>query len=273
MGIKINKTLYEKREHIQNLFESNPFLGWDNQWNEITEQLLAKDKVFENVKYLEIELIRQQGIKEKFSDKYISDIYLKFIRKEIAYYLEEMTEICSHDMQVAFEKIVQDVTKMYMQKSVSLSAFINEINEIRTYFGNINIYVKKGKSDHIAETRVREKVKVKGKTKYLSPADIDIYRVYLPSMNYRWKEESFRDNIGKRIFTIVHELTHCVLGKLDKTKSASVNIFNPNTFILGDRVVNNNSVLINNADSWAISFFKIKDELMQVKGQQGQPEE
>ena len=266
MGIYVNGSKYTSLDQIKKIFTSNYLLGWDDQWNEITEQLLKpQERIFEDVKFLEIELIRQQGLKEKFSDKYISDVYIKYIRREIVFYLEEVKDNLSRvDIQTR-KKIVENVTQYFMGNPITYADFEMNVNDILSCFGKINIVVKPGMPKYIAETRVKQKD--------ISPADIDIYRGYLPSMNYRWKEESFRDNIGKRIFTIVHELTHSVLGKLDNTKSASVNIFNSNTFILGDRVVKNNSVLINNADSWAISFFKIKDELMQIKEQQGQPEE
>ena len=258
MEIYVNGIKYASLKQIQELFANNPLLGWDNQWNEITEQLLnSKERIFKNAKFLEIELIRQQGLKDNFSDKYISDIYLKYIRREIDFYLEEVKNNLSPSDDIQKSNIVRDVTQKYMLKSIEAGEFYNDVNNIFSCFGKINIIVKEGKPSYIAETRTKQK--------NVTPADIDIYRGYLPSNGYCDEEYSFRRNVGRRIFTIIHELAHSVLGKLDKTESSPVNIFAPETFILGKRKVNDNSVLENNADSWALSFFKIRNELAVIK--------
>lgn len=257
MGIYVNGIKYTSLEQIQELFENNPLLGWDDQWNEITEQLLnPKERIFKNAKFLEIELIHQQGLKDNFSDKYISDIYLKYIRREIGFYLEEVKNNLSQ-INIQKTNIVKDVTQKYMLKAIEAKKFYDDVDNIFSCFDKINIIVKEGKPSYIAETRTKQK--------NVTPADIDIYRGYLPSNGYCDEEYSFRRNVGRRIFTIVHELTHSVLGKYDKTKSSPVNIFAPQTFILGKSNGDYNLVLENNADSWALSFFKIRNMLAEIK--------
>lgn len=237
-------------------------IGWDESWKKHLQNMINSEKEhnFNDVKSLEIGLIQASSILDA------ENVFMENILREVAFLLNDLEILLKENLNnknSETNKIIRKETSTYLKKELEPTEFQKEVQELNNWFPNIKVHIKDkiNNGAAIAETRVRQK-----STK-ISPADIDIARKIGSNKqvipNSTTSTQWYYSLYSSRIFTILHELTHSVLGTLDHTESMPGKALMPvEKQNLGKRKNAASTAILNkNADSWVLTILSIREKL------------
>lgn len=258
--LHIGDTEYTRVQDVIPLFADDYKIGWDETWSPFLDEIIQYPESisFSNIKLLEIELIR----KKSRSTGTVTTDFIDSIRREVTFSLNDLSSLLVEKADKDPEKvaeIIASTSKRYMREPLADGVFKEKIDELILELPKIKIHKKEringGRAT--AETRARNPI--------LSPADIDLGEKGTGSIRFLPDDDtkmlSYRRLYGRRIFTLLHELTHSVLGTLDHTESMGGTVLGP----LDQQQLGVKKALASNmqknADSWVMTILVVLEKL------------